>query len=85
LLNWQQFPLSCLEQLIFFSGYIVVRAFVPALGGFFDSCDLPRGILVVHLGSAAELLYRAFPWAEAQPSVRLPSSLRPLLSLWHRD
>lgn len=61
-----------------------MHAFVPALVDFFDSLDLPSDIFMVHVGSAAELLCRAFLWADAQPFVLLPSNFSSrLLSLGH--
>lgn len=48
--------------------------FCPTLAAFFDSLDLPCEITVVHLWPAAELLYRVFLRADAQPFVCLPPS-----------
>lgn len=74
-----QYPLYILVfSVIVVQFLLCFRAcFCSCTVGFLDSLDLPHDILVVHLGSAAEVLYRAFLRADAQLFVRLPSYFVP--------
>lgn len=79
-MDQQQLLLSWSEKLFLF---LCFRAFICShIVGFFASCHLPYGILVVHLGSAAELLYHAVLGADVQFFVCLPSNFHPAFCLF---